>query len=358
MFDKEEIVRNLSNHYIYQVMKAFGNVDPASTALQIIATSVKEIFRYFEPSFFSGHFLVCKNFDDTPCLDEAKGSLLYDKNILLKRTKGLLIIQVFNSGKMVLWEEADPAELLSQHDVLIYSFRENKETFYANGVEIDATIYNTGSRFATQFNDLVEALGHYARTKVLKSTCKHFTDSWSDGNRLFFQGGGSGSNIPEKFMQLSLYEFLSAHFVRGISMDSSREYNAVGDFSKPKPVDVKISWREANRVALIEVKFVGTIKKNADGTIYEYTTAKTNAGLIQLKGYHDAISGDLPTTIIKSYLVAIDGRRNGLSENQVIISEADGMHFKDEPLEVAEGSQFDVQGFEGIVRMFAEPICV
>lgn len=359
MTDREEIVRNLSNHYTSQVMRAFGNVDPASKALEVIATSLKEIFRYFEPSFFTGDFFVCKNLNDQPCFDESQGTLLYDKNILLNKTNGLIIIQVFNSGKMVLWENQDSSELLKQNETLIYYFKDNKELFYANRAEIDITIYNSGSRFATQFNDLIEALNKYSQAKILKSTCEHFKNSWADSNRLFFRGGGSGNNIPEKFMQLSLHEFLNSYFIRGISMESSREHNIVGDSSKPKPVDVKISWREANRTALIEIKFIGTVRQDSNGEIYSHADGRANKGITQLKGYHDAIATDSPTTIIKSYLIVIDGRRNNLEKMQSTINVSDGMFFKDVEIIIDEDKKFHetIQGFEKLIRVFAEPIC-
>jgi hypothetical protein len=360
MQDKEEIVRTISTHYSSQVMRAFGNIDPASKALELIAKSLKEIYRYFEPSFFKGDFFVCKNLNDELCFEESKGALLYDKNILLNRTNGLMIIQIFNdSGKMIIWEDQDPDELLIQNTTLTYHFTNNKEFFFANESKIDVTIYDKGSRFATQFNDLIEALQLYSKTKILKSSCKHFSDSWADNNRLFFRGGGSGSNIPEKFMQLSLHEFLNTYFTRGISMESSREYNVVGDFSKPKPVDIKINWREANRTALIEMKFIGTVKKDSDGEIYTHSDPRANMGVTQLKGYHDSAYSDTPTTIIKSYLVVIDGRRNNLSAPKTTINVADGMHFKDVEIIIDADKKFHetILGFEKPIKMFAEPIC-
>ena len=57
MPDNEEIIRNLTNHYHIKVIKAFGNVDSASKSIEIIAKSLKEIYRYFEPDFFLVIFL-------------------------------------------------------------------------------------------------------------------------------------------------------------------------------------------------------------------------------------------------------------------------------------------------------------
>ena len=361
MPDKEEIVRNISNHYSTQVIRAFGYVDPAIKALEIIAKSLKEIYRYFEPCFFKGDFFVCKSLNDSLCYEESKGTKLYDKNILLKRTNGLMIIQVFNdSSKMIIWEDQDTKELYKQDSTLIYHFQNNKEYFFANGSLIDITLYNQGSRFATHFNDLVDALNNYSISKIQKTSCKHFSDSWSDSQRLFFRGGGRGTNIPEKYMQLSLNEFLSTYFTRGIHMESSREYNLLGDLTKPKPVDIKITWREANRTALIEIKYIGTVKKESDGEIYALSDPRANVGIIQLKEYHDIANSDTPTTIIKSYLVVIDGRRNNLTKNKTTINVSDGMYYKDKEILIDADKKFheSILGFEKPIRMFAEPICL
>lgn len=362
MTDREAIVQNLNNQYFIKVMRAFDNIDPSSEALAISGKSLKEIYRYFEPCFFSGDFFLCKNLNDENCLDEGSYSLLYDKNILLNRTSGTIVIQVFKDDKMYFSENQNIENLLSkQNDTLIYHYKDNKEYFYANGEKIDITIYNTGSRFATQFNDLVVALSNYTVKKIRHSSCRHFSQSWSstESNRLFFKGGGRGNNIPEKFMQESLYEFLDSNLSRGISMESSREFNIVGDYSKPKPVDIKITWREANRIALIEVKFMGAVKKESDGKIYHLSDARANRGIIQLKGYHDSVKSDLPTTIIKSFLVVIDGRRNNLSATQKTINTTDGMYFKDIEIVIDDDKKFheSIQGFEKPIRMFVEPIC-
>lgn len=357
MIDKEEIVKNLSKHYTIEVMRAFGNIDPASKAIEIIATSLQEIYRYFEPNYFKGKFLVCKNFQDDLCYED--GTLLYDKNILLSKINGLIIIQVFdNSSKMMLWEDHDPKKLLEQKNTLIYQFCNNQESFFANGIEIDITLYGKGSRFSTQFINLNYALQDYSQTKILRSSCNHFSQSWKDSNRLFFRGGGRGSNIPEKFMQMSLYEYLKTVF-RGITMEPAREGNLFGNSDNPKPVDIKISWREANRIALIEVKFIGTVKKDADGNIYRHDDSRANEGISQLKGYHDKALSDYPTTIIKSYLVVIDGRRNNLTADMANINLEDGMYYKDVDIVIDEDKKYHetIIGFERPIRMFVEPIC-
>ncbi len=363
MSNREEIVKDLSSHYTINIMRAFGGkVDPASNAIQEIAKCINEVYRYFEPSFFEGDFYVCKKFDDSYCFKEDDGALVYDKNIFLNRTTGTIVIQTFNDNtRLHLWENKNIEDILEEDNILIYHYSGHKEFFHANGSKIDITILNDGSRFASQYNDLVNALLEYSQKKIFYSSCEHFSESWANpkDKRIFFRGGGSGNNIPEKFMQLSLHEFLDSHFVRGIKMESSREYNIVGDFKKPKPVDIKIHWREANRTAIIEVKLVGTIKKDSDAEIYDYKIAKVHKGLVQLKEYFDSARQDSPTTILKAFLIVIDGRRNNLIKDAVTVNTKDGMHFKDKELKIKEDKKYynSIVGFEKPIRMFSCPIC-
>ena len=85
MQNRDEFIQNYSSHYTIQVIKAFGDIDQASKALEVIAKSLKEIYRYIEPSFYKGDFFVCKNLKDELCYEESDGTFLYDKNILLNK---------------------------------------------------------------------------------------------------------------------------------------------------------------------------------------------------------------------------------------------------------------------------------
>lgn len=355
---KTEAEKIIQGNYILKIYQAYGHDEQSSKAGAAIAVSLNDIYRYFEPSFFDGHFYVVKHFKDDLVFDEKKGIPIYfDKNILINRTDGILIIQIFENGKLILWENEDIKVLSNRKDVLTYHFHGNKEEFFAYDKVIDVTSFPFGSMYAPQFHDLVKALNTYSINKVYHSSCPHFSKSWADGNRLFFQGGGSGSNEPEKFMQLSLHEFLSTYFLRGITIDAIREYNVGSE--KPKPVDVKIHWKEANRVALIEIKFLGILKRAAGG-ITKHDSPRANSGISQLKGYHDSAAADMPTSIIKSLLVVIDGRRNNLKEDMTTIPCSDGLHFKNIEITIDDDKKFheSVKGFETPIRMFASPKCV
>lgn len=358
MQTEQAFIERFSKQWPFMAWKELGGNSEASEIIEITAKTIREIFRFFEPAFFNGDFILCKHLKDTNIIS-APGELLYDRNVLLNKEKGVLIIQVFSDGKLMFWENQPVEEILKEKNVLIYHYRDHKEYFCVNEKVINVTTYNSGSQFADQFHDLKEALKDYAQSRILKSTCSHFTHSWADPKRIFFTGGGSGSNVPEKHMQLSLHDFLSVRMSKGIDFESSREFNINADYRKPKPVDIKLTWREANRTALIEIKFIGTVKKQADGEIYSHPDSRANEGIVQLKDYHDKMSTDQPRSIIKSFLVVIDGRRKGVKAHTTTINVEDGMHFRDTEISIDADKAYHttIKGFEKPIKMFAEPIC-
>lgn len=358
--NEKEARKETEGNYTLFVYQAYNNNVAAIKAVAKIATSLVDIYRYFEPAFFTGEFYMCKSFDDSPCFPRKNAKDLYDKAILLHKTTGKLIVQVFNDDTILMWENEDPNILLNNPNVLTYLFKDNREYFLANDQTLEITEYTKGSRYAPQFVNLMKYLITYHVERIYQSSCAEFKKAWHDPNRLFFRSEGSGKNIPEDHMQESLYDYLRI-CLRGISMETSREFNVSTATAKPKPVDLKIQWKEANRTALIEIKWVGAVKNiNTKKVRYNDTERAANPGYVQLKGYYDAALGDMPNTILKAHLVVIDGRRNNLGEDAVTISHVDGMYYKDKDLVIDEANKYyeSNPGFEKPVRMFVAPITI
>lgn len=153
-------------------------------------------------------------------------------------------------------------------------------------------------------------------------------------------------------MQVSLKEYLSSS-LRGV--DVVREYN----LGASKPVDVRVYWKEANRAALIELKWLGQSKRANGDLSTAYANGRGNDGLVQLKEYMDMANQDTPTCITKGYLVIIDGRRRGVATNPVTISVDDGMYYSDKEIEFDSDKKYyeSMTGFEKPIRMFTTPVC-
>ena len=341
-------------NFLLTILRQSGDQSCVDASISI-GKKLKELYRYFEPALFSGEVFVFVHLDDEFVFDSAEGTLIYDFNILLHRTDGVLAIQIFEDGRLIMWDNADENKLRTDPNIVTYIFRGNEESFIARTSEINVTICPFGSRFATQYFDLTQALDEYKVSMVLRSTCPLLKQAWFDDKLIFFLGGGL--DLPERYLQESLHYFLNVVLkvhLRGAKL-VLREFNLV-DKNK-RPVDIAIYWGEANRMALIEIKWLGK-SKHPDGTLSTtYTNSQVNIGLFQLKGYFDTARKNSPETIIQAYLVMIDGRRNNTNEDTQTVSFADGMHYEFSELVIAKNRQyFNQPGFNPPIRMFAAPI--
>lgn len=353
-----ETIENISQFFAIKILKAFDHNHQSMKAMSTLAKSLRELYRYFEPSFFNGKFYIFKHFADNFIFDEANGSVIYDKNMLLNKTEGNIFIQVFENKRFITWEDVNTDNLLGREDVLIYFFEGNREYFFARQEKIEIPYDPPGSMFAPQFYELTKALNDYKIQRVLHSSCPFFSDAWFDKNRIFFKAGGSGSNIPEKHLQVSLFHYLDTTMnLRGIT-PVLREFNLVGD--TPKPVDIAVHWGEANRTALIEVKWLGQSKNPDNKITTEHSNGKASKGLKQLKeNYFDPARANMPRAILKAYLVVIDARREGTSDDTTELTVKEGMYYQNVELIIDEDKRFyeSIPEFEIPVRMFAAPIC-
>lgn len=351
-------LETISSHYTIQIFKTFNNDSRSLKALESISKSLKEFYRFFEPAFFTGNFFLCKHFRDELLFPKDEGELLYDKNILINKTAGDFAIQILDTGESYIWNSLDLSNLYTAEDALVYHFTADQDSYIAKGNEIKISSEGKGSNYAPYFLNLLKALIAFKNERVFRSTCALFGRSWYDGNCIAFASEGSGNNAPEKYIQESLHEFLrTQESLRGIAFECSREHNFNSD--KPKPVDIRMLWREANRHALIEIKYTGlVINKKTLKSRMHVAQSTFDKGYFQLKGYYDGALKDHPTTITKALLVVIDGRRENVTDKSLSVNEVDGMHYKDLEITLSIDKQYyhTNPAFEKPIRMFAAPI--
>jgi hypothetical protein len=191
--------------------------------------------------------------------------------------------------------------------------------------------------------------------KIKYSSCPIFNESWISEKRIFFKGGGK--DVPEKYMQESLQNFLKdlSIFKGEIGQfDPTREHN----LDARKPVDIIMRWEKSNRIALIEIKWMG--KSMHNGQIKsEHSNSRANEGFEQLKGYFDLAKRDSPNKIIKCYLVVIDARRWQTNAKTTTISFKNGMYYAEKDIELDDDKKYHLiyKNIHKPLRMFVEPIC-
>jgi len=341
--------------YPIDIFRAFNNNPKAIISLEIITKTLTELFNFFEPAYFSSAFFVINELDNNSVLPKDKSKLItFNKEQLIYQKKGF-IIQIIENN-LYLCEEFNIIDFITKENLLLYRFENNREFFIANNKEFEITEQRFGSKFSNEFWELNKFLEQYAILKVRSSSCPIFSQSWYDKDRIFFQSGGN--DIPEKYMQQSIKNFIDdIRIFKGEigQYEADREHMLGAE----KPVDLLIKWEKSNRIALIEIKWLGK-SKNSEGKIKSnHNNSRANDGYKQLKEYYELVKTDNPTKIIKCFLVVIDGRRWQTNESTSSISHANGMHYADKELEIDDDKKYwtILPNIEVPIRMFVEPIC-
>ena len=349
----DNLVDNIrKENYILEIFQHTKNNDYVNIAKEIIEF-VKEIYRSIEPSHYNGKIIVFKDLNDCILFEEDSQERFYDKGIL-NHDYGSLIFQLKSDDNLpLIWKNVNNENILELLDTadnfITYVFDGIEEYFIVNCKKIQiSNKFNCPSIFALQYHYLDEALLDYKNMRINTVSCEHFKKCWADEKWIYLK------NKPEKCMQISLNEFL-INRIRGIKI-AIREYN----LGASKPVDVRVYWREANRAALIELKWVGQSLKDSGEIGTSYSNGRANDGMRQIKEYIDLERGDTPSIITKGYLVVVDGRRRNISDNKVnSLSRDDGMHYAGEELNIKEELKYwkTFPNIEEPIRMFVEPIC-
>jgi hypothetical protein len=151
-------------------------------------------------------------------------------------------------------------------------------------------------------------------------------------------------------MRQSLANFLAAR------LDASHEVREEQGVDESHPVDVKVTRLFSNRLAIIEIKWLGDSRDRNHITV-RYRDSRALEGAKQLADYLDMNRASAPNQVTRGYLVVIDARRRGLAETTTSISRTEGMHYRDIEIEYAVHHDQLRDDFEKPLRMFAEPVC-
>lgn len=349
---QDSLVDNIrKENYLLEILQLTGDEKYITIAKNLIIF-VKDIFRNLEPSHFDGKLIIFYDIKNEITFHNDDKEEFYDKGSLSNEYNSI-IFQVFQEDRLpYIWnniKNKDIDDLLSaDNNFIAYVYENQKEYFIVNQTVIEIPNYfGCPSIFALQYHYLNEALLIYKNERVKTVSCEHFRKCWDDDKWIYFK------NKPEGCLQVSITEFLKSR-LRGI--DVVREYN----LGASKPVDVRVYWREANRAALIEMKWMGKSLNKEGNLSTPYSNSRANDGMNQIKEYIDLERGDTPSIITKGYLVVIDGRRGKINKNKVdSISRANGMYYSGKKLEIKEDKKYweTYPNIEKPIRMFVEPIC-
>ena len=194
------------------------------------------------------------------------------------------------------------------------------------------------------FDDLKLALFGYRDKHVRRTSCRILEQVWRGQKRIIFRAG------PEPTMRNSLTQFLKA-CLRG-NVEVRPEQNV----DESHPVDIKVTWFMSNRLALIEIKWLGASTKTAR-TLVRYSDSRARSGAKQLADYLDENAIQAPRQQTRGYLVIFDGRRAKIKPSTRRVNHADGFKYEHSEIVFSPKHHEKRSDFEPPIRMFMEPVC-
>ena len=333
--------------YIVLVQKMHGARGVRS--LKVLLNAIPIIYRYLDPETMSGPIVIIKNVhdDNLPNLPGAPSPVdVLSSEFIKEDAAGPILIQILTNGRLRLWSQYPVNPVMLSQDAIVYEYKDRAERIFVKGSErivpkVGGVVHS--SMFAVPcFSTLKEAFDHYRVHMAKVSSCKILSAVWFDDNRIFLKAG------PEEEMRDSLLQFLAAT-LRGVEVRPEQNTGVTN------PVDIKVKWLLANRIALIEIKWLGK-SVDASGEIKnEYYDSRARAGAKQLAEYLDNNQQYAPDHITRGYLVVYDARRRGISKGTKVITQDDGLHYKHLDVEYKPKFHETRDDFEVPVRFFLEP---
>lgn len=313
--------------------------------LKRILDALNRIYHHIAPDSFPGQILIFATIGDSSVDLKAAPTEVVDPSVLAQGVGQDVTIQVLKSGKLLVWNNKKGQEDELAKLGVVYRFEDGKEEFIVKEKRRDVLRFSslrTSQFVQASFSDLRLALENFGTAIVRHSKCPILEKAWNEPTRIFFVAG------PEHLLRDSLIQFLRARF-RG-HVEIRPEQNT----GTSNPVDVKVSWLLLNRLALIEIKWLGKSVKNGTVTV-TYTQARALEGAEQLAGYLDRNMKEAPYQTTRGYLVVVDGRRRGKNPGDAAIDSADGLHYENE--EVAYDPEYHNlrHDFDSPLRLFARP---
>lgn len=340
--NEEGVKRLLEEVYALPIQENYGSDGVAR--LKQLALGLDRIYLHLAYEKLSGGLTVLCALDDDSELLFGEELLRLAPEDLPAYVEDAATIQILPNKSLLLVPSAsDPLGFAEQ--AIVYHFDGADNFVYDGALQ---PVINTGplpSIFGTPtFLRLDEALDAYRVQHALHSQCPILKARlWSDERRWFL------INSPEDVVQDSLHNYLRTT-LRGIR--EVRREQKIGN----RPVDLKVSWALAPRIAYIEIKWMGhSIDPDNTKISTSMSASAAKKGAKQLADYLDDNKQEAASYDTIGYLVVFDARRRGLKFDSATLRAADGRYYL--AREVAYDPQYDRlrADFATPLRFFLEP---
>jgi hypothetical protein len=322
----KEIVQQL---YLTAILREYGN--EGGNQLRKILQGIHSVYDYVEPETITDSLVIfcsLQDDDDIPAHLADAQHFTYAEHLAQEydaatRT-GTAVIQILSNDEYRLWKNViiDLNDLCSS--AIVYVYRRRQDYFLIQGEE--KPIVNPSRAHASvfaipTFRELRDALENYKRRMIRTSQCQIFSQAWGGGessDRLFF------INRPEATMRKSLWQYLTS--VLGAEVRPEQIVD------ESHPCDIKVTWMQTNRIALIEIKWLGKSIDNNGNITQNFSESRARDGARQLADYLDANRTQAPTHQTRGYLVIIDGRRWRLTHASTFVNSRNGFWYRDKEI--------------------------
>jgi hypothetical protein len=347
MLDLSVMRQIVEESYVACVQQEYG--DQGTSALKVVLDALPHIYARVEPELFPAGLTVFCRLPSVLSREEPEPQGAARVRGLVALVNSVFdgcVIEILGRDEYAVWQ-SDLFDLPGLSDsAIVYRYLQRREVFVVRGrdrpvLNPDPVHFSVFSR--PTFSSLSDALEDYRDRLVRTCGCAHLQQIWADADRLFLKPRS------EKVMRLSLHQHL-ARVLRDVEVRPEQVVD------ESHPVDIKVTWSLTNRLALIEIKWLG--KSRGDAAITTtYSDSRAREGAQQLAEYLDANRSMTSAYVTRGYLVVIDARRRGLTENTTAVSLVDGMYYARREIDYDPEFHRIRSDFEVPIRMFAEPVC-
>ena len=357
--DPDWMARIAEEMYVGAVQKHFG--DSGTQSLRTTLLTIRKLYEHVPPERVKGTLVVvCPVGGDataTSIVDEGTAGNGVTPTVVTKMEHLVVelepqgptvnVLEVLRGGRLRLFADVAVPDyrVLSEHSI-VYVFEDSQETFYIAGDVLEVVNPTRGvhpSVYAIPtFRALEDALQDYYLNFVRYCGCRILANVWMSGARVVLK------NRPERTMRHSLAQFLQVALRGGAIV---REEQNVDE---SHPVDIRVTWQLATRIALLEIKWLGDSLTRSGGLL-PYRDARANEGAQQLVDYLEAEVVQTPMQYRTGYLVVYDGRRRGVQHDIDALTLEAARYYADRSV-VYDPPHHELRSdFAMPFRMFMEP---
>lgn len=331
------------------IFHTFGDV--GIEAYKQLTIAIRRLFFHLAPEKLPCTLVICKFTVEGIHIDKPSPAKITDLEYALSfidtcTVNEVVLLEVIDERSYQMWkiESVNCSEL--SVNALVYRISTEQEQFIVDGKELE--IFNPSPLFASifsipTFRSLEDALERYKHTSARFSRCRILKSCWVQNEMIYYQ------NKPERIMRDSLLQFLE-----DVLRDAEIRPEQTVDESHP--IDIKVTWLQTKRIALIEIKWLGNSITH-ESKFTSYSQARALEGAKQLADYLDLNKIRVPTHQTMGYLVVFDGRRRGVTPETTSMSCVDGLWYEYQEVKYAPEYHYLRGDFAEPLRFFMMPIC-